>query len=172
MSQSHEPLPSTGSKAQSFTRTSPPQAARNVALVLGGGGAAGNGWAIGVIAGLAEAGLDLTEAADLVIGTSSGATAAALVRSGIPPAELLTSVLSPRPQPAGQNREQPPSLPMATVFERMRAIGAAATSAADLRRAMGAFGLESDPALGPTADSSGARSSPPGCPAPNGRTGR
>jgi NTE family protein len=124
---------------------------KNVALVLGGGGAAGNAWLIGVIAGLAEAGLDITEAADLVIGTSSGATAAAQVRSGIPPAELLTSVLSPPVQPVGQNREQPPSLPMATVFERMRAIGAAATSAADLRRAMGAFGLESEAIFGPAA---------------------
>ena len=85
----------------------------------------------------------------MVIGTSSGATAAAQVRSGIPPAELLASVLSPPVQPAGQNREQPPSLPMATLFERMRAISAAATSAADLQRAMGAFGLESDSALRP-----------------------
>src|ERR1700730_15008945 len=124
----------------------------NVALVLGGGGAAGNAWMIGIIAGLAEAGLDMTEAADLVIGTSSGATAAAQVRSGIPPAELLASVLSPPVQPVGQNRERPPSLPMATVFERMRAIGAAATSAADLQRAMGAFGLESDSILGPGAE--------------------
>jgi NTE family protein len=123
----------------------------NVALVLGGGGAAGQAWQIGIIAGLAEAGLDLTEAADLVIGTSSGATAAAQVRSGIPAAELLASVLSPPVRPVGQNRERPPSLPMATVFERMRAIGAAATSAADLRRAMGAFGLESDSILGPAA---------------------
>jgi NTE family protein len=126
----------------------------NVALVLGGGGAAGNAWEIGVIAGLAEAGLDMTEAADLVIGTSAGATAAAQVRSGLPAAELLASVLSApaRPvQPAGHSREQPPSLPMATVFERMRAIGAAATSAADLQRAMGAFGLESDSVLGPGA---------------------
>jgi NTE family protein len=123
----------------------------NVALVLGGGGAAGNAWQIGVIAGLAEAGLDLTEAADLVIGTSAGATTAAHVRSGIPAAELLASVLSPPAQPAGQNRKQLPSLPMATVFERMRAIGAAATSAADLQRAMGAFGLESDSVLGPGA---------------------
>jgi NTE family protein len=120
----------------------------DVALVLGGGGAAGNAWEIGVIAGLAEAGLDLTEAADLVVGTSAGATAAAQVRSGIPAAELLAAVLSPPAQPAGQNRERPPSLPMATVFERMRAIGAAATSAADLGRAMGAFGLESDSVLG------------------------
>ena len=123
----------------------------DVALVLGGGGAAGQAWQIGVIAGLAEAGLDLTEAADLVVGTSSGSTTAAWVRSGIPAAELLASVLSPPVRPAGQNREQPPSLPMATVFERMRAIGAAATSAADLQRAMGAFGLESDAVLGPGA---------------------
>ena len=123
----------------------------DVALVLGGGGAAGQAWQIGVIAGLAEAGLDLTEAADLVVGTSSGSTTAAQVRSGIPAAELLASVLSPPVQPAGRNREQPPSLPMATVFERMRAIGAAATSAADLRRAMGAFGLESDSVLEPGA---------------------
>jgi NTE family protein len=127
----------------------------NVALVLGGGGAAGQAWQIGIIAGLAEAGLDLTEAADLVVGTSSGSTTAAWVRSGIPTAELLASVLSEPVRPVGQSRELPtslpPSLPMATVFERMRAIGAAATSAADLRRAMGAFGLESDSIVGPAA---------------------
>jgi NTE family protein len=123
----------------------------NVALVLGGGGAGGNAWEIGVIAGLAEAGLDMTETADLVVGTSAGATAAAQVRSGIPAAELFASVLSPPMQPVGQNRERPPSLPMATVFERMRAIGAAATSTADLQRAMGAFGLESDSILEPGA---------------------
>jgi NTE family protein len=125
--------------------------AHNVALVLGGGGAAGQAWQIGVIAGLAEAGLDLTEAADLVVGTSSGSTTAAQVRSGLPAAELLASVLSPPVRPAGQSREQPPSLPRGTVFERMRAIGAAATSAADLQRAMGAFGLESDSVLEPGA---------------------
>ena len=124
----------------------------NVALVLGGGGgAAGQAWQIGVIAGLAEAALDMAEAADLVVGTSSGSTTAAWVRSGIPAAELLASVLSEPVRPVGQSRELPPSLPMATVFERMRAIGAAATSAADLRRAMGAFGLESDSILGPAA---------------------
>jgi NTE family protein len=40
---------------------------------------------------------------------------------------------------------------MSAVYERMRAIGAAATSAVDLCRAMGAFGLESDATLGPEA---------------------
>jgi NTE family protein len=156
MAQFHESLPSTGGRPQSFPpdplrRTQVPQTVHNLALVLGGGGAAGNAWQIGIIAGLAEAGLDMTETADLVIGTSAGATAAAQVRSGIPAAELLASVLSPPIQPVGPNRERPPSLPMATVFERMRAIGAAATSASDLQRAMGAFGLESDSMLGPGA---------------------
>jgi NTE family protein len=130
------------------------QTAHNVALVLGGGGAAGNAWEIGVIAGLAEAGLDMTKAADLVVGTSAGATAAAQVRSGLSAADLLASVLAPPVQLAGPNRQHPPSvpsLPMGTVFERMRAIGAAATSAADLQRAMGAFGLESDSILEPGA---------------------
>ena len=127
----------------------------NVALVLGGGGAAGNAWEIGIIAGLAEAGLDMTEAADLVVGTSAGATAAAQVRSGIPPAELLASVLSPPVQPVGQNRERPPSLPMAMVFERMGArSGWRATPYSDRGR------------------DSGAQWSPPGCLALNGRKGR
>jgi len=125
---------------------------KNLALVLGGGGSAGHAWLIGFIAGLAEAGLDLTQAADLVIGTSAGASAAAHVRSGIPPAELFASVLSEVAQPMGQNQVRPPSLPMGTVFERMRAIGAAANSALDLQRAMGAFGLESDAILGPAAE--------------------
>ena len=152
MPQFHESLPSAGGKAQSCAPdSSDPRVSHNVALVLGGGGAAGNAWEIGIIAGLAEAGIDMTQAADLVVGTSAGATAAAQVRSGIPAAELLASVLSEPVRPAGQNRERPPSLPMATVFARMRAIGAAATSAADLQRAMGAFGLESDAILGPGA---------------------
>jgi len=98
---------------------------KNVALVLGGGGASGNAWLIGIIAGLAEAGVDMTEAADLVVGTSSGATAAAQVRSGKAPAELLASVLSPPVQPVGRNRQEPPSLPMATVFELPKRGGSA-----------------------------------------------
>ncbi|HET9188297.1 MAG TPA: patatin-like phospholipase family protein [Acidothermaceae bacterium] len=124
---------------------------QEIALVLGGGGAAGNAWQIGVIAGLAEAGLDLTQAADLVIGTSSGSTTAAQVRSGMSAADLLAAVRSEPRQSPGGDRPRPSSVSMDTVFERMRAIGAAATSANDLQRAMGAFGLESDATLGPAA---------------------
>jgi NTE family protein len=117
--------------------------AQDVALVLGGGGSAGNAWMIGIVAGLAEAGVDLT-AADLVIGTSSGSTAAAHIRSGIPPARLLASVAAEVVPTTAAQQPRGPSLQMAALFERMRAIGSAATSAEELRRAMGAFGLESD----------------------------
>lgn len=157
MSRFHEAHPFVGGGARSCahystdsTRSAPDsRVLHGVALVLGGGGAAGNAWEIGVIAGLAEAGVDLAAAADVVIGTSAGATAAAQIRSGIPPAALLASVLSAPVRTVGQNRDRPMGLPMTTVFARMRAIGAAATSAADVRCAMGAFGLESDSILEP-----------------------
>ena len=44
--------------------------------MLGAGGEAGIAWEVGLLAGLAERGTDLT-AADLVIGTSAGAGVAA-----------------------------------------------------------------------------------------------
>jgi predicted acylesterase/phospholipase RssA len=58
------------------------------ALVLGGGGNTGFAWQWGVITGLHDAGVDL-EAADLVVGTSGGAMAAAQLTSGSPPRKLL-----------------------------------------------------------------------------------
>ena len=88
----------------------------------------------------------------MVVGTSAGATAAAQMRSGLPAAELLASVLSEPDRRIGQNRERPLSLPMATVYERMRAIGAAATSAADLPNVRWArSGWRMIPVLGPMA---------------------
>jgi NTE family protein len=51
------------------------------ALVLGGGGITGIAWEIGMLAGLAEAGLDLTQA-DVVVGTSAGSVVGAQIRGG------------------------------------------------------------------------------------------
>src|SRR5687768_10690370 len=51
------------------------------ALVLGGGGITGIGWELGLLAGLAEAGLDLS-GADLVVGTSAGSVVGAKLTSG------------------------------------------------------------------------------------------
>ncbi|MFI6644165.1 patatin-like phospholipase family protein [Streptomyces sp. NPDC050504] len=53
----------------------------DTALVLGSGGLTGVGWEIGVLYGLAEAGVDLS-AADLVVGSSAGAVVAAQLTSG------------------------------------------------------------------------------------------
>jgi NTE family protein len=55
------------------------------ALVLGGGGITGVGWEIGLLAGLAEAGMDLSIAdpPELVVGTSAGSVVGAQVASGV-----------------------------------------------------------------------------------------
>ncbi|MET0433543.1 MAG: patatin-like phospholipase family protein, partial [Cellulomonas sp.] len=60
------------------------------ALVLGGGGSTGNAWLLGVVAGLLDGGLDVT-GADLVVGTSAGATTAAQL-GGAPAAGLYAAV--------------------------------------------------------------------------------
>jgi NTE family protein len=128
--------------------TRQPHAAADRALVLGGGGAAGNAWSIGVIAGLFEAGLDVT-GADLIIGTSAGSTTAAQITSAAP-AELLDAILaaSPRPRtgPVGSAGGRGPTGPGADHLEKMSRIIAAAEDAADMRRRMGAAVLETDAA--------------------------
>src|SRR5450631_1250519 len=129
------------------TRRAP--AAGERALVLGGGGSAGNAWLIGVIAGLFEAGLDVTEA-DLIIGTSAGSTAAAQVSSGIQPTEMLADILGAAPQPrtapVGSVGGRVPIGPAANHMEKSSAVIGAAQDAADMRRRMGAAALETDAA--------------------------
>ncbi|MEY9874686.1 NTE family protein [Streptacidiphilus sp. MAP12-33] len=116
------------------------------ALVLHGGGSAGNAWEIGVVAGLFEAGLDVTTA-DLIVGTSAGATAAAQITAASP-ADLFAAVLSPVPprgtRPAGSGGGRPPVGPAANHMETTGRIIAAAADAADMRRRMGAAALEAD----------------------------
>jgi NTE family protein len=123
-------------------------AAGERALVLGGGGSAGNAWSIGVIAGLSDAGLDVTKA-DLIIGTSSGSTAAAQITSASP-AQLLADILSAAPQqrtgPAGSGGGRAPVGPAADHMRRTSEIIAAAEDAADMRRRLGAAALELDAA--------------------------
>lgn len=51
------------------------------ALVLGGGGLAGIAWELGMLTGLAEAGVDLADA-DLIVGTSAGSVVGALLATG------------------------------------------------------------------------------------------
>jgi NTE family protein len=128
--------------------TTPVRALGERALVLGGGGAAGNAWLIGVIAGLFDAGLDVTEA-DLIIGTSAGSTAAAQITSASP-TQLLAHILSAGPRqrtgPVGSDAGRVPVGPVADHMRRTNEIIAAAEGAADMRRRLGAAALEMDAA--------------------------
>jgi NTE family protein len=64
------------------------------ALVLGGGGVTGVAWEIGMLAGLAEAGVDVT-GADVVIGTSAGSVVGALVATGLGLPAMYAGQLAP-----------------------------------------------------------------------------
>nr|WP_036084335.1 patatin-like phospholipase family protein [Leucobacter chironomi] len=109
------------------------------ALVLGGGGSTGNAWLIGVVAGLAADGVDPLDA-ELIIGTSAGATAAAQLTAA-DPAELFAEVcVDPPAFPRGRPAK-PPSAEVADALSATGAIIADSRDAADMRRRMGARSL-------------------------------
>lgn len=70
------------------------------ALVLGGGGVTGIAWELGILKGLADAGVDLT-GADLVVGTSAGSVVGAQITTGRPLEELFASQLTPAHREVG-----------------------------------------------------------------------
>jgi NTE family protein len=72
------------------------------ALVLGGGGVTGIAWETGLMAGLAELGIDLA-AADVIIGTSAGSVVGADIASGQQLEALYQAQLAPpAPEPAAR----------------------------------------------------------------------
>ena len=98
---------------------------------------------IGVLAGLSEAGLDVTDA-DVIIGTSAGATAAAQL-GGALPTQLLADILAAVPPPQrtdpGRPERRGPA-PVTDYLERTNRIIADAADVADMRRQLGAAALE------------------------------
>jgi NTE family protein len=135
---------STRHVTSSPSRPASALARRERALVLGGGGSAGNAWVIGVVAGLCDAGLDVT-GADLIIGTSAGSTAAAQLTSATP-TELLDAILAAPPQPPtgppGPAGGRAATAPAVNHLERTSRIIAAAQDPADMRRRLGAAALD------------------------------
>jgi NTE family protein len=106
------------------------------ALVLGGGGIAGIAWMTGLLAGLADAGQDVT-GADLVIGTSAGASVAAQLGSGLPLGDLYARQVDP----ALQSREIPAEVDLAKFAQDIGPFLADAISPQDTLRLFGAFAL-------------------------------
>jgi NTE family protein len=140
--------PKPGQDQPQVDATKRSRAAGERALVLGGGGSTGNAWLIGVVAGLFDAGLDVTTA-DLTIGTSAGSTAAAQL-AGASPADLFAAVLAAAPQqrtgPVGSGPGRVSIRPVTDHLERTNKIIAASQDAADMRRRMGAAALDLDAA--------------------------
>lgn len=62
--------------------------------MLGGGGITGVAWELGVLCGLRERGVDLTDA-DLIVGTSAGALVGAQLATGVDPEERYAAQLVP-----------------------------------------------------------------------------
>jgi NTE family protein len=106
------------------------------ALVLGGGGITGIAWMTGLLAGLADAGQDVT-GADLVIGTSAGATVAAQLGSGLP----LDDLYARQVDPALQSAEIAAQVNLDTFAAEYGKYLQDAESPRDALRAAGAFAL-------------------------------
>jgi NTE family protein len=106
------------------------------ALVLGGGGVAGIAWITGVLAGLADAGHDVT-GADLFVGTSAGATVAAQLGSGLGLEELYARQTVAELQAP----EIMVDLDLDTFRSQIAAVVANAASVPDMRRAVGKWAL-------------------------------
>jgi NTE family protein len=64
------------------------------ALVLGGGGITGIAWELGILKGLADSGVDLSDA-DLVVGTSAGSVVGAQITTGQSLEALYATQLEP-----------------------------------------------------------------------------
>src|SRR5690348_8509157 len=116
------------------------------ALVLGGGGSVGIAWESGLLAGLAEQGIDLGRA-DRIVGTSAGSVVGArlalrrpLTRPEPPPDRGVE-----KPRGAGSGTPRRPTRMMALLDAMAEA--QAADGPEDARRAiMGRFALEQDTA--------------------------
>lgn len=107
------------------------------ALVLGGGGVAGVAWTTGLLAGLADAGHDVS-GADVIVGTSAGSTVAAQLGSGLGLEELYARQV----EPALQAAEIMVEVDLASFGQRIAAVLQNATTALDIRRAVGSFALD------------------------------
>jgi NTE family protein len=117
------------------------------ALVLGGGGPVGVAWESGLLAGLAEAGLDLS-GADFVLGTSAGSIVGSQLAMGRPATALIAPLLSEGAQQQASSASQPAgSRPpdLSVLIEKMaKAISSTGPAADQARAEIGAWALQAE----------------------------
>ncbi|BBB00158.1 hypothetical protein RVR_7098 [Actinacidiphila reveromycinica] len=107
------------------------------ALVLGGGGVGGIAWTTGLLAGLADAGRDVS-GAGLVVGTSAGSTVAAQLGSGLALGELYARQVEPGLQAA----EIPVEVDLEAYAAEFGRLLGGAKSVLEMRRAVGRYALD------------------------------
>jgi NTE family protein len=109
------------------------------ALVLGGGGPVGVAWEAGFLAGLAEQGVDLSNA-DLILGTSAGSFVGGQLALGRSPAEIATPDLAGAVR-APAASDSPPDLTM--LITKMLEAASGKRPAEEVRAEIGAWALNS-----------------------------
>ena len=114
------------------------------ALVLGGGGPVGIAWEAGLLAGLAEGGVDLSDA-DFIVGTSAGSFVGAQIAMGKAPGALAAPILAetpaaPRPTSSSQPAGPPPDLTM--LISKMAEAASGKRPAREVRAEIGKWALE------------------------------
>ena len=106
------------------------------ALVLGSGGVGGIAWQVGVISGLLDGGVDVSDV-DTMIGTSAGAAVAVQLRSGVSAAEMMErQVLPDRQVP-----ELEPTSSRANIAATLHKLAHASETATEARRQIGRFAI-------------------------------
>ncbi|MBE0608592.1 MAG: patatin-like phospholipase family protein [Dehalococcoidia bacterium] len=112
------------------------------AIVLGGGGPVGIAWESGLLAGLAEGGIDVSAAA-VIIGTSAGSAVGAQLAMGRAPQQMYAAVASDsaRTTPSPTRGSGAPTPNLMPLMELMQKAATAGSSAEDVRKEIGAFAL-------------------------------
>src|SRR5437763_8891183 len=114
------------------------------ALVLGGGGPVGIAWESGLIAGLAQGGVDLAQA-DFTRGTSAGSFVGARLALGSDPKTLADPILADRIP--GDDRRPRDGAPVADLSKLMQLMGEAQgglRNPAEVRAEIGAWALAAE----------------------------
>jgi NTE family protein len=110
------------------------------ALVLGGGGPVGIAWESGLVAGLAQGGVDLGQA-DFTMGTSAGSFVGARLALGADPATLADPILAERPPAAPRDGGGRAPADLAKLMQMIGEAQGGLRNPAEARAEIGAFAL-------------------------------
>jgi NTE family protein len=116
-----------------------------IAVALAGGGERAIAWELGVLAGLADCGVDLREAV-AVVGTSAGALVAARLAAGVDPRVDADRIAARNGADRIARAQRRATLDGAAAFDALaRAWESGGTSTHERRRALGRIALERSP---------------------------